>query len=164
MRYPTHKKEIRLILESEQQFFCAYTEERISAISSIDVEHFNPTFKNTINDGYENWFAVSHKWNQIKKDEQWANLQPILHPTAKDIEERLFYKDGYYVNSPEDVLTENLKRFLDLNNMTLVTERKKYIQRLKFLETKLNLEEYLDKYPNDVYYRRAIKSEFDISL
>jgi hypothetical protein len=67
LSYPKDAQKIKEILEVEQECFCAYTEERITAGYAVDVEHFNPTLKNTPADGYGNWFVVSHKWNNKKR-------------------------------------------------------------------------------------------------
>ena len=47
LRYPKDKKKIIALLLKEQGYLCAYTEARITATYAKDVEHFNPTLKET---------------------------------------------------------------------------------------------------------------------
>jgi len=162
LRYPTHKKKIRQILEEEQEFYCAYTEERIkSPTIADDVEHFNALLKGEEGDGYYNWFAASHSWNHIKKDEQWAIFQPIMDPTDPHLENRLAYYDGFYLCHPDDTDAENLRDFLDLNNHSLVEERINYINALRDLNySNAELQIYLAKHKGFIKFRRAIEAEF----
>ncbi|MEO8147769.1 MAG: hypothetical protein ABI723_09045 [Bacteroidia bacterium] len=160
----SQRKRIREILEEEQQHFCAYTEERISTTFAVDVEHFNSSIKGTSQDGYYNWFAVSHKWNIKKPDERWNLYQPILNPVAEDLEERVIYDDGFYIHKPDDVEAKNLIEFLDLNNDSLIKERQNYIFSLKDIAPNINLESHLKKYPINIRFRRALKTEFEFEL
>ena len=78
-----NNKKIADILFAEQKKFCAYTDEYISRTDAKDIEHFDPTLKDTEADNYNNWFLVKHQWNK-EKSYKWENYQPILHPTADD--------------------------------------------------------------------------------
>ena len=62
----SNNKKIAQILLKEQKKFCAYTDEFISRTDSTDIEHFDPSLKNTVDDNYNNWFLVKHQWNQEK--------------------------------------------------------------------------------------------------
>src|SRR4051812_24946400 len=73
------------ILFEEQRKFCAYTDEFISRTDARDIEHFNPTLKDTEGDNYENWFLVKHQWN-MEKSYKWKEYQPVLSPLAEDFE------------------------------------------------------------------------------
>ena len=86
-----HNRKIRTVLEKEQNYFCAYTEDRLSATYARDTEHFNPTLKYTDRDTYRNWFAVSTKFNK-EKSTKWADYQPIMHPTDINFDKRLWYR------------------------------------------------------------------------
>ncbi len=169
--YPRDRVQILKILDQEQNNFCAYTEEYCSPGFSRDVEHFDPTLKNTVRDSYYNWFSASSRINRKKgSKKRWSKYQPILHPTASDLPIRLIYSDGYYIKAnPTDIQAENLSRYLLLNDLGLPKERKDYIDCLKHLLRGFNnsiesLKAFLLKYPNIVKYKTAIQTEFGIVL
>lgn len=163
-------KIISQILLTEQKGYCAYTDEYISRTDARDIEHFNPTLKNTSQDNYYNWFLVKHQWNK-EKSYKWADYQPILHPTAKDFEERVIYIDGdYFAKSDLDVEAKNLIRLLKLNDAELASKRKRYIAR-KREEIKIFEQDALTFFSTlleddtcQVCYLRAIKEEFGIDI
>ena len=101
----SNNKKLAAILLKEQKKFCAYTEEHIGPNDAVDIEHFNPLLKYLETDNYQNWFMVKHKPNNLKRT-TW--IEPILHPTSVDFEQRLIYFDGYFLNQPEDIETKNL--------------------------------------------------------
>ncbi len=114
-----NNREIADILLKEQKGFCAYTDEPISRTSSSDIEHFNPTLKNSTADNYNNWFLVKHKWNQ-QKSYKWKNYQPVLYPAAEDFEKRVIYLDGDYIsNDNDDIEAQNLIELLKLDDAGL---------------------------------------------
>ena len=165
-----NNKKIALILLEEQKKFCAYTDEYISRTDSADIEHFNPTLKNTADDNYNNWFLVKHQWNQ-EKSYKWRNYQPILHPTAEDFEERVIYEDGDYIaKSSEDIEAQNLIKLLKLDDPGLADERKRYMKR-KHEEIKIFEQDaatyfsiLINNNPSGVSYTRAIKEEFGVHV
>jgi len=164
LNYPKDAQKIKEILEVEQECFCAYTEERITAGYAVDVEHFNPTWKNTPADGYNNWFVVSHKWNN-KKRTKWENYQPVLHPTDESLENRILYEEGFFIlDKVGDVPAAHLIGLLDLNNQKLIHERQQYVKRLKGLAEVFGGNEgvfaYLSRHPEEVKFRRALEVEF----
>ena len=102
-----NNKKIAEILLDEQKNFCAYTDELITRTDAKDIEHFNPTLKDTPDDNYANWFLVKHQWNK-EKSYKWQHFQPIIHPTANDFEERIIYVDGdYFAASDSDIEAKN---------------------------------------------------------
>lgn len=155
------------ILLKEQKNFCAYTEEYIGINDAVDIEHFNPNLKYSENDSYQNWFMVKHKPNNLKRT-NW--IEPILHPTSNDFEQRLIYFDGYFLHQPEDIETKNLIDLLNLNEEIFVKNRKKYIERRRerMNEKQLNPLEYFTKQVNSevdtIKYLRAIQEEFEIDI
>ncbi len=167
---PNNNKKIAEILFQEQKGFCAYTDEYISRTDAKDIEHFNPTIKNTSTDNYNNWFLVKHQWNK-EKSYKWNNFQPILHPSADDFEDRIIYNNGdYIVNSDADIEAKNLIELLQLDNAGLADKRKRYIARKR---------EEMNVFGQDatsffsllitadtcqVSYLRAIKEEFGIDI
>lgn len=164
---------ILAVLEAEQDNFCAYTEERFTAGYARDIEHFNPTLKDTSQDNYENWFAVSHKFNVMKgtrnADSRWHEYQPLLLPTDNDLEKRVLYDDGYYIAHPQDIEAKNLIEYLHLNNDNLSSERKKFIQMLRDLlensENEQTFEKFLKKNKATLaQFPRAIREEFGIII
>lgn len=159
--------ELSKILLNEQKYFCAYTEEYIGLNDAVDIEHFNPNLKYSPEDSYQNWFMVKHKPNN-KKRNLW--LEPILHPTAIDFEERLIYNDGCFFHNPEDEETKNLINLLNLNDGIFVKNRKKYIERRRdrIKEQNTNPKDYFQNKINteidSIKYLRAIQEEFNIDI
>lgn len=168
LSYPKDAQKIKEILEAEQECFCAYTEERITAGYAVDVEHFNPTLKNTPADGYTNWFVVSHKWNNRKRT-KWENYQPVLHPTDESLENRILYEEGFYIlDKVGDAAAAHLIGLLDLNNEKLIYQRQQYVKMLKGLAGALGGEEgliaWLRQHPEQIKFRRALEKEFGFLL
>lgn len=165
-----NNKRIASILFNEQSKFCAYTDEFLSRTDAKDIEHFNPTLKDTLQDGYNNWFLVKHQWNK-EKSYKWDKYQPVLHPTANDFEERIIYVNGDYIaNSEKDYEAINLIKLLKLDDAGLAEKRKKYIAR-KIEEMRIfdeNPESFfstlLKSDPCQVSYIRAIREEFGIDI
>jgi hypothetical protein len=166
---------LRETLEEEQDYFCAYTEYRLNVGFARDIEHFNPTLKYQANDNYENWFAVSHRWNvTFKQDEKWATFEgKILHPTSVDLEKRLWYDEstGNYLHQTNDIYAKNLKDYLQINLDELVSERINHIQLLKVLYEDSNLENDFGFWLNNpetkrqlIQFRRAMETVFNIKL
>ena len=97
----------------------------MSVTDADDIDHFNPTLKDTDGDNYNNWFLVKHKWNK-KKSNKWLNYQPILHPSAVDFEERVIYIDGHYLTKSEtDIEAQNLIDLLQLDEPALADKKEK---------------------------------------
>lgn len=159
--------ELRNILLKEQKNFCAYTEEYIGCNDAVDIEHFNPNLKNTDLDNYGNWFDVKHKANNIKRN-KW--IEPILHPTDDDFEQRIIYHEGFYIHHPNDLEAKNLIELLNLNQEIFVKDRIKYIERRKqrIAERNINPREYfIELIEKEIYfikYLRAIQEEFKIDI
>jgi uncharacterized protein (TIGR02646 family) len=174
MTYENNKKLLIEVLKKEQNYVCAYTQAKFIATLADDVEHFNPYLKGEDNDNYQNWFAVSHKWNLMKGTKnakaRWDEFQPVLHPTAEDFEERINYNDGVYECKDNDVDAKHLIEYLNLNQENLVNDRKNHINGLKFIFEQCgnNLGElvnYLNNIdPNQKQYLRAIETEFLIKF
>lgn len=160
-------KKLASILLKEQKNFCAYTEEYIGINDAADIEHFNPGLKYSETDSYQNWFMVKHKPNNLKRT-NW--IEPILHPTSQDFEQRLIYFDGYFLHQSEDVETKNLIDLLNLNNEIFVKNRKKYIERRrerikeKDIPAKDYFQEKIDSEIDCIKYLRAIQEEFNIDI
>ena len=165
-----NNKKIADLLLDEQKKFCAYTDEYISRTDAGDIEHFDPTLKDTPQDNYYNWFIVKHQWNK-EKSNKWAKYQPVLHPTADDFEERIIYVDGdYMAKLSTDIEAMNLIKLLKLDNAALAEKRKKYIarKRMEIDNSGENAKDYfiilINAEPCGVSYLRAIKEEFGIDL
>lgn len=165
----TAKKACEALL-AEQKGFCAYTDEYISRTDAVDLEHFNPTLKDTDGDNYNNWFAVKHQWNS-EKSTKWEKFQPILHPSAIDFEDRIVYRNGdYLAASDTDIEANNLVKLLKLDDLALADKRKRYIKRKKE-EVSIygeSPEEFFGTLVDDdicqVHYPRAIKEEFNVDV
>lgn len=170
-KYPKHFKEIQSQLLTEQNAICAYTETYLGRTDKKEIEHFNPTLKNTEEDGYQNWFLVKAQWNNEKgSTPRWLKHQPLIHPTADNFEDRIIYLDGEYICNPEDEEADKLIKYLKMNDEELTTDRKKYIERRREAINSRNTtaQEYFDSLlenePNRVFYIRAIETEFQINL
>lgn len=160
-------KNLSTILLKEQKNFCAYTEEYIGINDAADIEHFNPNLKYKKDDSYRNWFMVKHKPNNLKRT-SW--IEPILHPTEEDFEQRLIYSEGYFFYAPEDIAAKNLIDLLNLNDEIFVKNRKKYIERRKdrIKEKDIPAKDYFQEKTNSeidcIKYLRAIQEEFKINI
>jgi hypothetical protein len=169
-QYPKHKKQILAELLVEQGEFCAYCEDRISSAMAVDVEHFNPYLKGTAQDGYENWFAVSHQINMHKGTKnaksRWDAHQPLANLTDATLNNRILYDSGfYYAEGSQDVEIKNLLNYLLINSLNLPNERDNYIKKLKALfDNVQELEDYLREFPSDIRFPRAIEHEFGIKV
>ena len=171
LSYPKDRQKIRMILEKEQDGYCAYTEAKITESFSVDIEHFNPKLKSTDKDGYNNWFLVSHKYN-LKKATKWEDFQHVLHPTATDLEQRLIYDEdtASYICEITDIETNNLMKLVDLNNSKLVKDRKNKIKLLNDLFAESGKTKFIDwiskpkSKKNLIEFRRAIETVFKINL
>lgn len=154
----------------EQHSLCAYTETYLGRTDKKDIEHFNPTLKGHLEDGYENWFLVKSQWNS-EKGTKWDLYQPVLHPTAPDFEERINYYEGEYdVSSPTDVEAINLIRLLKLDDPVLAETRKRYIRRIRtaIADSGKQPQEYIDYLlladPDSLYFIRAVEEEFTVKV
>lgn len=157
-------------LYKEQKGFCAYTEKHLGRTDAKDIEHFNPTLKGTNEDSYENWFLVKHQWNK-EKSNKWAKQQPILHPTDPTFEKRIIYDDGdYRANEEQDLEAMNFIKLLNLDDLVLAEERKKYLSRkaseIETFET--NAEDFFSLLIKEditgINFLRAIDEEFEIDI
>lgn len=164
-----NNRKIRDILFEEQKKFCAYTDECFSRTDKGDIEHFNPSLKNTSEDNYYNWFLVKHQWNK-EKSYKWERFQPILHPIAEDFEARIIYDKGDYIAKDSDEEAKNLIKLLQLDDPDLADERKQYIKR-KQEEMEISGQDafsffsiLIQKDRCRVSYLRAIKEEFGIDI
>lgn len=164
-----NNKNIALILWDEQQGFCAYTDEHLSRTDAQDVEHFNPTLKDTPQDNYENWLLVKHRWNNEKKS-KWGKFQPCLLPTADDFEDRIKYIGGDYVAAEDDDEAQKLIELLKLDDPALADKRKGYIKttrnhmELDGREPKEFFKQLLKTNRPHVHYSRAIREEFGVDI
>jgi len=166
----TNNKKIAAILYKEQKGFCGYTEEYIGRSDAKDIEHFNPTLKGKDEDSYQNWFLVKHQWNK-EKSTKWENYQPILHPTDATFEHRILYIDGdYCVAEQKDIEAKNLIDLLQLDDILLADERKKYIKRKRteIQISDLDANDFFKILMKDdmkqISYLRAIDEEFRINI
>ncbi|GAB4023021.1 hypothetical protein GCM10028808_72270 [Spirosoma migulaei] len=163
-------KRLTSTLCDEQHNICAYTEEYFGRFDKKDIEHFNPTLKDTPDDSYQNWFLVKAQLNG-EKASKWERYQPILYPTDDAFEERVIYFEGEYLAaSINDQEAINLIRLLKLDDERLAFERRCYLENLK--ETiglsKKTAQQFIDDLlktrPSLVYYIRALEEELGIKV
>lgn len=177
LTYPKDKGKILEFLKSEQSNFCAYTDERINASFSTDVEHFNPNIKETSEDNYFNWYAVSTKWNKIKGTKnaksRWERYQPLIQPNDENFESIIKFdlESCFYFSDHND--GQNLINYLHLNNDDLVEDRKKHLEIIKnhINDKNLNsqsdsevLQEIINKNTFEFRFPRMIKEVFKIDI
>ncbi len=164
---------IREILMKEQKSLCAYTEAQMGyATYSKDIEHFNPTIKNTNDDGYENWYLVSTVWNKKKgtknANSRWSEYKSELSPSSPDIECRLKYdiESGAIIQANvEDKDASSIIKYLLLDHPDLSRDRLAYLKMLKGLYEDYNsdiekLKSHLRKNPLQISYASAVKAVF----
>ena len=154
----------------EQHNICAYTETYLGRSDKKDIEHFNPTLKDTSNDNHTNWFLVKAQWNS-EKASKWHQFQPLLHPTTANFEQRIIYKQGtYQAASANDQEAINLINLLKLDDPELACERYCYIENLKdnmALSSKQPqqfIDDLLKIRPMLVYFIRAIQEELQVRV
>lgn len=155
-------------LLDEQNHICAYTETYLDVTDLEEIEHFNPNLKNTAQDSYQNWFLVKAKWNR-RKSTKW--FDEILHPTVSDFEDRIIYEDGqYFAKDSSDIEAQNLIELLMLQDELLVSQRKRYISRLReqLSSYQNSIQEFFDKRmeidPSEIYFIRAVETEFQVKI
>jgi CRISPR/Cas system Type II protein with McrA/HNH and RuvC-like nuclease domain len=163
-------KNLANALCDEQHNICAYTETYLGRTDKKDIEHFNPTLKDTSDDSYQNWFLVKAQWNG-EKASKWARYQPILKPTDEAFEDRIIYFEGEYLAaSLNDQEAVNLIKLLKLDDEGLAFERRCYLENLK--ETldlsKKTAQQYIDDLlmtrPSLLYFIRAIEEELGVKV
>ena len=162
--------ELRQLLADEQYCICAYTETYLGSSDDAHIEHFNPLLKGNAEDNYNNWFLVKGLWN-TRKAKKWSNDQPILHPTAEDLERRIVYNNGDYEPAdPNDIEAINLIKLLDLDNARLADQRKRYVKLKKqeITDSRKSSQQFIDdlltRYPEGVYFIRAIEEELQVKV
>lgn len=166
----TNNKKISRILYKEQKGFCAYTEMYIGRTDAKDIEHFNPTLKGKEEDSYQNWFLVKHQWNK-EKSSKWEKYQPVLHPTDSTFEKRILYIEGdYCLAESEDIEAKNLIDLLQLDDILLADERKKYIRRkrteiqISELDSDVFFNMLIQDDIKQISFLRAIDEEFSLNI
>ncbi|PWV54038.1 hypothetical protein [Chitinophaga sp. S165] len=164
-----NNKKIEAVLLQEQKNYCAYTDEYMGRPDAKDIEHFNPTLKNTQQDSYFNWYVVKHQWNK-EKGSKWANFQPVLHPDSVDFEDRVLYYKGDYIAKSNDIEASNLIKLLKLDDQVLADRRKRYIKNTRTLISIYGADEHsffndlIGRDPEQIHYPRAIKEEFKVDI
>jgi hypothetical protein len=126
---------IRNELINEQQGFCAYSERFIKHSDSVDIEHFDPRKKNTIDDDYYNWYAALHWLNQ-HKPYLIDPFLPILTPYSLTLAIRIKFENGVFITiNKSDVEAQNLIDFLGVNRFEVYTDRSNHLNRIKALKS-----------------------------
>nr|WP_293837330.1 hypothetical protein [uncultured Arsenicibacter sp.] len=165
-----NNRELSDALCKEQHSICAYTETYLGRSDKKDIEHFNPTLKDTPDDNHRNWFLVKAQWNS-EKASKWTRYQPILHPIVDNFEQRIIYRDGnYWPASNNDTEAANLIALLKLDDPELAYERYCYIENLKDtmrLSSKTPqqfMDDLICMRPMLVYFIRAIEEELNVTV
>jgi hypothetical protein len=160
---------IRDELIKEQQGFCAYSERFIKHSDSVDIEHFDPRKKSTIDDNYYNWYATLH-WLNNHKPYLIDPFLPILAPYNPTLAARIKFENGLFttINKP-DTEAQNLIDFLGVNKFEVYTDRTKHVSRIKSLKNLCgsNDELFIQKMIEDqdnLSFASAIEHVFDVDV
>ena len=162
---------LRIKLLEEQHNFCAYTEKYITKIDSPEIEHFNPSIKDT--DNYYNYYTTLRYANEQKiskypiyKDSDF--FKTLFFQDEAALESRIYYEDfEYLLTNKDDKEAGDLVDYLGLNDDYLYGERMKHIHRLKSTIGDFTPEQkhtYFNKHKNDLSFPTAIEYEFKINL
>lgn len=165
LTYPKDRNAAREALSQIQQNFCAYSERYLKPLDSVDVEHFDPRIKNTEADNIKNWHAVIH-WLNMRKSNRIEKFEP-LPDLEYWTEERVSYKNGFFVCNPEDLETSNLIEFLGVNRKEVYDERTKHVARLRRMMEKIGTEElveFLAESPDELSFPSAIAAELGLPV
>jgi hypothetical protein len=168
-------RNLRDTLLSEQNGFCAYTEEYLEANTLCpEVEHFNSTKK--YNDDYYNYYVVSRFANQRKmkvdKSGEFNGESFFQNPffqNKDNFNSRIIYQTGKYKIILEDDL--EAKRFIDymgFNESVIYSKRANSIRRLKNQVKDLTQDELIEFFKTEskdiLTFPTAIEAEFNIDL
>ena len=163
-------RKLSKVLCEEQHNVCAYTETYLGRADKKDIEHFNPTLKNTAEDCHENWFLVKAQWNS-EKGRKWEFYQPILYPTAVDFEKRIIYFDGEHNASTSiDEEALNLIQLLKSDDSVLTDTRKQYINRIKntisasHKQPQQFVDNLLVEVSDAIYFIRTLETELAVTV
>ncbi len=163
---------LKFKLLSEQKNFCAYTETYIQpGRDSIDVEHFNPSKKDS--DNYFNYYATLRSANERKIAKYRiykgsAFFQTLWFQYIVQFTNRIVYTDfTYEPTDPNDQDAKNFIDYLGFNDDYLYGERIRHISRL--IETLSSFSDkekkfYFRKHKGDLSYITAIEAAFEIDL
>jgi len=170
-----NNKLLRGCLLREQKGFCAYTEEYLfESTLCPEVEHFNPSKKNS--DNYYNYYVVSRFANQRKMkidrkgDYNLASFfESLFFQGKNDFISRIEYKEGIYVEvDMNDKEAKDFIEYMGFNEEIIFKKRNNTIRRLKntiggFLKEEQI--EYLKLEEKDILsFPTAIEHEFKIDL
>lgn len=134
LTYENDSKRINELLMIEQKNFCAYSERYLMPLDAVEVEHFDPTDKNTQRDSYYNWYATLRWINNHKYKKLDTRFLPICFPHDESLEHRITYKDGIFVPIDEnDFKIKHLIEFLGINKPEVYLERLNHVKLIKNL-------------------------------
>ncbi len=161
--------DIRTELINEQQGFCAYSERFIKHTDSVDIEHFDPRKKNTLDDGYYNWYATLH-WLNSHKPNIIDPYLPILPPNSPDLTARITFENGLFREvTTGDIEAQNLIDFLGVNKYEVYTDRAKHLNRINALKNLCGDDNqlFVDKMIEDqdnLSFATALEQKFDLDV
>jgi len=161
------RTKIRQELLNEQMGFCAYSERYIQSTDAVDVEHFDARLKSTENDSYWNWYTVLH-WINQHKPRNIEPFEPILKPYSADLNQRIKYENGQFIAvDPNDKEAENLIQYLGWNRPELYEDRRKHIERIRFVQQvyKDNQDQFFDylvNHPDNLSFFSAMSVELGL--
>ena len=164
----------KILLETEQKGFCAYTERFIKNTDSAHIEHFFPKkeYPDRIDD-YYNWYVVM-AWineNRPKKltTKKGKTFLPIIMPYSEDFLGRITYKNGVFEAVDEkDEQVVNLIEFLSFNHFMLYKDRKAHVDYIRTLRSFFSKEEefieILKSEKDNLSFATALKHELGIDV
>ena len=167
-------------LLDEQRNFCAYTEQYIlrdkdgDYPESVDVEHFTATKKGTPDDDYYNYYAVAHKTNIRKLDEQFKDAtfhESRFFQNQKELDRRVEYSVAdnlHYERYENDTEAREFIDFIQIDAPYIANRRNSHLSRLKTIRESLGSDEsfitFLLDHKKDLGFITAIEAKFEIDL
>ena len=136
------KKELSRQLMEEQGFICCYCMQRIKP-KTVHIEHWKPqSLFPEFQLDYKNLLAVcdgneGHQKHKLHCDRKKGNTEITINPTKRQCESLAKFSSNGEVYSDDETVSRELTGVLNLNNQTLVINRK---NALDFVVRKLMAE------------------------
>ena len=121
---------LNLKLLIEQKNFCAYTEKYIQGNDSTEVEHFNPSLKES--DDYYNYYAAVTTANKYKKYKGASFFENLFFQNEVELKKRISFSNNIFFEIDEaDIEARDFIDFLGLNHPKLYEERSSHVLIMK---------------------------------
>jgi hypothetical protein len=172
-----HNDELLNALIADQHGFCAYSEQRVDALDTCAVEHFDATMKGKPEDGPFNHYGVQQKVNQRKRrrtkpfTDAWFFADRSWQvPGAFAARVRFVVEDNAFdAVNPDDQATLDLLDYLGVNGYEVCEVRRTHLRGLKDTFELGGLDEagrlaWLRDHPEDLSFPSALAATFGLDL